>query len=108
MCEIPSNVIEADQFAPFIDGVSIGGNDLMQLTLGVDRDSEYVAYLNDDKNISFRRMIQMTIESYHKYGKKVGFCGQQPSNSREFYEFLIKEGIDTISVTPDTILSLLS
>ena len=108
MCEIPSNVIEADRFAPYIDGVSIGGNDLMQLTLGVDRDSEYVAYLNDDKNVSFRRMIQMTIESYHKYGKKVGFCGQQPSNSREFYEFLIKEGIDTISVTPDTILSLLS
>lgn len=108
MCEIPSNVIEADQFAPFIDGVSIGGNDLMQLTLGVDRDSEYVAYLNDDKNISFRRMIQMTIESYHKYGKKVGFCGQQPSNSKEFYDFLIKEGIDTISVTPDTILSLLT
>lgn len=108
MCEIPSNVIEADRFAPYIDGVSIGGNDLMQLTLGVDRDSEYVAYLSDDKNVSFRRMIQMTIESYHKYGKKVGFCGQQPSNSKEFYEFLIKEGIDTISVTPDTILSLLS
>lgn len=108
MCEIPSNVIEADRFAPYIDGVSIGGNDLMQLTLGVDRDSEYVAYLNDDKNVSFRRMIQMTIESYHKYGKKVGFCGQQPSNSKEFYDFLIKEGIDTISVTPDTILSLLT
>ena len=108
MCEIPSNVIEADRFAPYIDGVSIGGNDLMQLTLGVDRDSEYVAYLNDDKNVSFRRMIQMTIESYHKYGKKVGFCGQQPSNSKEFYDFLIKEGIDTISVTPDTILSLIS
>ena len=108
MCEIPSNVIEADRFAPYIDGVSIGGNDLMQLTLGVDRDSEYVAYLNDDKNVSFRRMIQMTIESYHKYGKKVGFCGQQPSNSREFYNFLINSGIDTISVTPDTILSLLT
>ena len=107
MCEIPSNVIEADRFAPHIDGVSIGGNDLMQLTLGVDRDSEHIAYLNDDKNISFRRMIQMTIESYHKYGKKVGFCGQQPSNSREFYNFLMSSGIDTISVTPDTILSLL-
>lgn len=107
MCEIPSNVIEADRFAPHIDGVSIGGNDLMQLTLGVDRDSEHIAYLNDDKNVSFRRMIQMTIESYHKYGKKVGFCGQQPSNSREFYNFLMSSGIDTISVTPDTILSLL-
>jgi pyruvate,water dikinase len=107
MCEIPSNVIEADRFAPFIDGVSIGGNDLMQLTLGVDRDSEKIAYLNDDKNESFRRMIKMTIESYHKYGKKVGFCGQQPSNSKEFYDFLQENNIDTISVTPDTLSSLL-
>jgi pyruvate,water dikinase len=106
MCEIPSNVIEADNFSEFIDGVSIGGNDLMQLTLGVDRDSEHVAYLNDDKNLSFRRMIQMTIETYHKHGKKVGFCGQQPSNSREFYEFLIKNNIDTISITPDTLSNL--
>ena len=108
MCEIPSNVIEADHFAPFIDGVSIGGNDLMQLTLGVDRDSEYIGYLNDDKNVSFRRMIQMTIDSYHKYGKKVGFCGQQPSNSKEFYNFLLDHNIDTISVTPDTINNILS
>ena len=107
MCEIPSNVIEADNFAKYIDGVSIGGNDLMQLTLGVDRDSEHVAYLNDDKNESFRRMIKMTIESYQKYGKKVGFCGQQPSNSKEFYNFLIKNKIDTISITPDTLSNLL-
>lgn len=106
MCEIPSNVIEADKFSEFIDGVSIGGNDLMQLTLGVDRDSEHVAYLNDDKNVSFRRMIKMTIETYHKYGKKVGFCGQQPSNSREFYDFLLKNDIDTISITPDTLSNL--
>jgi len=107
MCEIPSNVIEADNFSEYIDGVSIGGNDLMQLTLGVDRDSEHVAYLNDDKNVSFRRMIKMTIETYKKYGKKVGFCGQQPSNSREFYNFLIKNNIDTISITPDTLSNLL-
>lgn len=107
MCEIPSNVIEADRFAPYIDGVSIGGNDLMQLTLGVDRDSEHIAYLNDDKNISFRRMIKMTIESYHEYGKKVGFCGQQPSNSSEFYNFLMDSNIDTISIIPDSIMSLL-
>lgn len=107
MCEIPSNVIEADNFSEYIDGVSIGGNDLMQLTLGVDRDSEHVAYLNDDKNISFRRMIKMTIDTYKKYGKKVGFCGQQPSNSREFYNFLIKNNIDTISITPDTLSNLL-
>lgn len=107
MCEIPSNVIEADRFAPYIDGVSIGGNDLMQLTLGVDRDSEHIAYLNDDKNISFRRMIKMTIEYYHKYGKKVGFCGQQPSNSSEFYNFLMDSNIDSISIIPDSIISLI-
>jgi len=75
--------------------------------LGVDRDSEHIAYLNDDKNISFRRMIKMTIESYHEYGKKVGFCGQQPSNSSEFYNFLMDSNIDTISIIPDSIMSLL-
>jgi pyruvate,water dikinase len=104
MCEIPSNVIEADKFSPMIDGVSIGGNDLLQLTLGVDRDSEKICYLSDDKNLSYRRMIQMAIKTYKEHGVKVGFCGQQPSDSSEFCEFLIKENIDTISVTPDSAL----
>ena len=104
MCEIPSNVIEADKFSPMIDGVSIGGNDLLQLTLGVDRDSEKICYLSDDKNLSYRRMIQMAIKTYKEHGVKVGFCGQQPSDSIEFCEFLINENIDTISVTPDSAL----
>jgi len=104
MCEIPSNVIEADIFSPMIDGVSIGGNDLLQLTLGVDRDSERIAYLSDDKNTSYRRMISMAIKTYKSYGVKVGFCGQQPSDSIEFCRFLIDEGIDSISVTPDSAL----
>jgi len=104
MCEIPSNVIEADKFSPMIDGVSIGGNDLLQLTLGVDRDSERIGYLSDNKNLSYRRMIQMAIKTYKHFGVKVGFCGQQPSDSIEFCEFLIKENIDTISVTPDSAL----
>lgn len=101
MCEIPSNVIEADLFSPLIDGVSIGGNDLLQLTIGVDRDSEKITYLTDDTNISYRRMISMAIKSYKSYGVKVGFCGQQPSDSAEFCNFLISEKIDSISVTPD-------
>ena len=104
MCEIPSNVIEADQFSPMIDGVSIGGNDLLQLTLGVDRDSDKIAYLSNDENLSYRRMISMAIKTYKSNGIKVGFCGQQPSDSLEFCNFLINEKIDTISVTPDSAL----
>jgi pyruvate,water dikinase len=104
MCEIPSNVIEADKFSPMLDGVSIGGNDLLQLTLGVDRDSDKISYLSNDENVSYRRMISMAIKTYKENGVKVGFCGQQPSDSIEFCEFLIKENIDTISVTPDSAL----
>ena len=104
MCEIPSNVIEADIFSKYIDGVSIGGNDLLQLTLGVDRDSEKVTSLSNDKNISYRRMISKAIKEYKKNNIKVGFCGQQPSDSIEFCNFLINEGIDSISVTPDSAL----
>ena len=104
MCEIPSNVIEADRFSPMLDGVSIGGNDLLQLTLGVDRDSDKISYLSDDENTSYRRMISMAIRTYKENGVKVGFCGQQPSDSIEFCKFLISENIDTISVTPDSAL----
>jgi pyruvate,water dikinase len=104
MCEIPSNVIEADKFAPMVDGVSIGGNDLLQLTLGVDRDSEKITYLSNDENLSYRRMISMAISTYKEHGVKVGFCGQQPSDSIEFCRFLIEQDIDSISVTPDSAL----
>lgn len=104
MCEIPSNVIEADEFSPMIDGVSIGGNDLLQLTLGVDRDSDKITYLSNDENLSYRRMISMAIKTYKKNGIKIGFCGQQPSDSIEFCKFLINENIDSISVTPDSAL----
>lgn len=107
MCEIPSNVIEADLFSNLIDGVSIGGNDLLQLTLGVDRDGERVTYLSDYNNISYRRMISMAIKTYKERGVKVGFCGQQPSDSVEFCNFLTNEKIDSISVTPDSALSVI-
>ena len=108
MCEIPSNVIEADRFSPMIDGVSIGGNDLLQLTLGVDRDSDKISYLSDDENTSYRRMISMAIKTYKDNGVKVGFCGQQPSDSLDFCKFLIKKDIDTISVTPDSALKTIN
>lgn len=104
MCEIPSNVIEADKFGPLVDGVSIGGNDLLQLTLGVDRDSSKITHLSDDENLSYRRMICMAIKTYKEQGVKVGFCGQQPSDSIDFCKFLINEKIDSISVTPDSAL----
>ena len=108
MCEIPSNVIEADIFSQYIDGVSIGGNDLLQLTLGVDRDSDMVTSLSNDKNISYRRLISKAIKDYKEKGVKVGFCGQQPSDSIEFCNFLINEGIDSISITPDSVLKTIS
>ena len=104
MCEIPSNVIEAEEFSPYIDGVSIGGNDLLQLILGVDRDSEKITNLSDNTNLSYRRMISNAIQIYKKNNINVGFCGQQPSDSIEFCKFLIDQNIDSISVTPDSIL----
>jgi len=108
MCEIPSNVIEADNFSKFVDGVSIGGNDLLQLTLGIDRDSEKITHVGNDRNISYRRLISKAIKDYKSYGVKVGFCGQQPSDNVEFCNFLIEEGIDSISVIPNSLLNTLS
>ena len=108
MCEIPSNVIEADLFSKYVDGVSIGGNDLLQLTLGIDRDSEKITYLSKHTNISYRRLIKQAIETYKAHGVKVGFCGQQPSDSNEFCDFLIESGIDSISITPDSAIKTYS
>ena len=108
MCEIPSNVIEAEEFSKYVDGVSIGGNDLLQLTLGVDRDSQKITHLSDHENLSYRRMIISAIKTYKKNNIKVGFCGQQPSDSIDFCKFLIDEGIDTISVTPDSVLTTIN
>lgn len=108
MCEIPSNVIEADRFAPMIDGVSIGGNDLLQLTIGVDRDGDRVSHLSNHTNVSYRRMISKAIKDYQSFGVKVGFCGQQPSDSIEFCKFLISEGIDSISVIPESGINVIN
>ena len=104
MCEIISNVIEAEEFSPLIDGVSIGGNDLLMLTVGADRDNEVLSNIATDSNLSYRRLIQMAITTYKKNGIKVGFCGNQVSSSTEFCKFLIDAGIDSISVTSDVCL----
>jgi pyruvate,water dikinase len=106
MCEIPSNVILASAFAERFDGFSIGSNDLTQLTLGIDRDSELLADLFDEENEAVKWMIRTVIEQAHKAGAKVGLCGQAPSNRPDFAEFLVDCGIDSISVTPDSFLAV--
>jgi pyruvate,water dikinase len=102
MCEIPSNVVLADQFAARFDGFSIGSNDLTQLVLGVDRDSARLKSLFDESNEAVTRLIRSVIETAHKAGRKVSLCGQAPSDKHAFVEFLVDAGIDSISVTPDS------
>jgi pyruvate,water dikinase len=104
MCEIPSNVILADEFAKIFDGFSIGSNDLTQLTLGVDRDSEIVAHIFDERNPAVKKMISSVIQSARAAGRKIGICGQAPSDYPEFAEFLVSDGIDSISLNPDTVI----
>jgi pyruvate,water dikinase len=104
MAELPSNILLAAEFAEHIDGFSIGSNDLTQLTLGLDRDSSLVAHLYDERNEAVKMMISSLIKTAKSKGVKVGICGQGPSDFPDFAEFLVREGIDTISVTPDSIL----
>ena len=104
MCEIPSNVILADRFADIFDGFSIGSNDLTQLILGVDRDSDIVAPLFDERNPAVKQMIAEVIRTCRARGRKIGICGQAPSDYPEFARFLVEQGIHSISLNPDTIL----
>jgi pyruvate,water dikinase len=104
MCEIPSNVILADAFADLFDGFSIGSNDLTQLLLGVDRDSALVAPLFDERNPAVQAMIASVIQTAKAKGCKIGLCGQAPSDYPEFAQFLVEQGIDSISLNPDTVL----
>jgi pyruvate,water dikinase len=104
MMEIPSNVILADQFAKIFDGFSIGSNDLTQLILGVDRDSELISHLFDERNEAVKRAIQMAIRVARKNKVKIGICGQAPSDFPDFAEFLVKNKIDSISLNPDSVL----
>ncbi len=104
MCEIPANVILAEEFAEIFDGFSIGSNDLTQLTLGLDRDSGIVAHLFDERNPAVMRLIQEVIRRAQACGRKVGICGQAPSDYPEFARFLVRCGIDSISLNPDSVL----
>ena len=106
MCEIPSNVVVADQFADIFDGFSIGSNDLTQLTLGLDRDSDLVAHIFDERNDAVKRLVKQVIDTAHAHEprRKVGICGQAPSDFPEFAEFLVECGIDSISLNPDTVI----
>ncbi len=104
MCEIPANVLLAGEFAKYFDGFSIGSNDLTQLTLGLDRDSEIVSGLFDERNEAVKEIVRMAIRGAKDAGVKIGICGQAPSDYPEFAEFLVGEGIDSISLNPDTVV----
>ena len=107
MCEIPSNALLADQFARLFDGFSIGSNDLTQLTLGVDRDSEILAAAFDEEDPAVLRLIELAIEGAHRNGRKCGICGQAPSDRPGYAQWLIERGIDSISLNPDSVLPVM-
>jgi pyruvate,water dikinase len=106
MCEVPSNVVLAEAFAARFDGFSIGSNDLTQLVLGVDRDSEALAALFDERDEAVTTMVRDVIEAAHRSGREVGLCGQAPSDHPDFARFLVEAGIDSISVTPDSFVGV--
>ncbi len=106
MCEVPSNVVLADEFAQRFDGFSIGSNDLTQLTLGIDRGSRELAHLFDERNAAVKTMIHWVIKAAHRAGRKVSICGEAPSNYPDFATFLVEAGIDSISLSPDSVIAL--
>ena len=104
MCEIPSNVMLGSEFSEYVDGFSIGSNDLTQMTLGLDRDSGLVSHLFNENNEAVKRMISLIIGICKMKNKKIGICGQAPSDYPEFTEFLVKEGINSVSLMPDSLV----
>jgi pyruvate,water dikinase len=106
MCEIPNNVILVDEFSKLFDGFSIGSNDLTQLVLGVDRDSALVAHDFDERDPGVMQMISMAIQGARRNQRHIGLCGQAPSDFPEFAEFLVKEGISSMSINPDSIMKV--
>jgi pyruvate,water dikinase len=103
MCEIPNNVVLAAEFSALFDGFSIGSNDLTQLTLGVDRDSPLLAHVFDERDPGVKRLIESVVTTAHEHGRPVGICGQAPSDHPEYAEWLAELGIDSISLTPDSL-----
>jgi pyruvate,water dikinase len=104
MCEIPNNVLLIDRFSERFDGFSIGSNDLTQLTLGVDRDSEIVAFDYDERDEGVKEMLRLSVEGCRRNGMHSGLCGQAPSDYPDMAEFLVELGIDSISLNPDTVI----
>lgn len=104
MCELPSNALLADEFLEYFDGFSIGSNDLTQLTLGLDRDSGLIAHLFDERNPAIKKLLEMAIQTAKAKGKYVGICGQGPSDHEDFAAWLVDQGIDSVSLNPDTVL----
>ena len=104
MCEIPSNALLAEQFLEYFDGFSIGSNDLTQLTLGIDRDSGLVAGAFDERNAAVKVLLSMAIQACRKAGKYVGICGQGPSDHPDLAQWLVEQGIEAISLNPDTVV----
>jgi pyruvate,water dikinase len=105
MCELPSNALLADQFLEYFDGFSIGSNDMTQLTLGLDRDSGLIAHLFDERNPAVKALLHLAIQACRKAGKYVGICGQGPSDHPDFAKWLMEEGIESVSLNPDTVIS---
>jgi len=104
MCELPSNALLADEFLEYFDGFSIGSNDLTQLTLGLDRDSGIIAHLFDERNPAIKKLLSMAIQACRKANKYVGICGQGPSDHPDLAKWLMQEGIDSVSLNPDSVL----
>jgi pyruvate, water dikinase len=104
MCELPSNALLADEFLDHFDGFSIGSNDMTQLTLGLDRDSAIVAGSFDERDPAVKKLLSMAIKACKDRGKYVGICGQGPSDHADFAEWLVREGVDSVSLNPDTVV----
>jgi pyruvate,water dikinase len=105
MCELPTNALLADDYLQYFDGMSIGSNDMTQLVLGLDRDSGIVAKLFDERDPAVRKMLSMAIRACKASGKYIGTCGQGPSDHPDLAQWLVEEGIDSLSLNPDTVLS---
>ncbi|MCB1561127.1 MAG: phosphoenolpyruvate synthase, partial [Xanthomonadales bacterium] len=104
MCELPSNALLAEEFLEMFDGFSIGSNDLTQLTLGLDRDSGVIAHLFDERNIAVKKLLSMAISTARAKGKYIGICGQGPSDHPDLAEWLLEQGIESVSLNPDTVI----
>jgi pyruvate,water dikinase len=104
MCELPTNALLAERYLEYFDGMSIGSNDMTQLTLGLDRDSAIIAKLFDERDDAVKALLKMAIDACRKHGKYIGICGQGPSDHPDFARWLLEQGIESISLNPDTVV----